>query len=156
MCGFSTGPHTVVAEPFASVFCSLNLESEVLTAVAPYVISPMMTIIQVCSVEFSSVAQSCPTLWSPIDCSMLVHHQLPELTQTHVFWVGDACPLLFPPSIFPSIRVFFMNQVFASGGQSIGVSTSTSVLPAIIQDLFPLGWTGWISRTLKSLLQHHS
>ena len=52
----------MVAEPFASVFCSLNLESEVLTAVVPYVISPMMTIIQVCSVEFSSVAQSCPTL----------------------------------------------------------------------------------------------
>ena len=43
--------------------------------------------------RFSSVAQSCPTLWDPMDCSMpglLVHHQLLEFTQTHVHWVGDA------------------------------------------------------------------
>ena len=46
-----------------------------------------------CSVQFSSVAQSCPTLCDPMDCSMPglpVHHQLPEFTQTHVHWVGDA------------------------------------------------------------------
>ena len=53
-------------------------------------------------------------------------------------------PLLLLPSIFPSIRVFSMSQFFASGGQSIGVSASTSVLPMNIQDWFPLGWTGWI------------
>ena len=43
--------------------------------------------------RFSSVAQSCLTLWDPMDCStpgLPVHHQLPELTQTHVHWVGDA------------------------------------------------------------------
>ena len=55
---------------------------------------------------------------------------------------------------------FPMSQFFASGGQSIGVSASASVLPMNIQDWFPLGWTGWISLlsqgTLKSLLQHHS
>ena len=39
----------------------------------------------------------------------------------------------------------FMSQLFASGGQSIGVSASTSILPINIQDWFPLGWTGWIS-----------
>ena len=52
-----------------------------------------------------------------------------------------------------------MSQFFASGGQSIGASVSTSVLPMNIQDCFPLGWNGWIalqSKTLKSLLQHHS
>ena len=53
-----------------------------------------------------------------------------------------------------------MSQFFAAGGQSIGVSALASVLPMNIQDWFPLGWTGWISlqssRTLKSLLQHHS
>ena len=52
-----------------------------------------------------------------------------------------------------------MSQFFASGGQSIGVSASASVLPVNIQDLFPLGWTGWISlqsKGLLSLLQHHS
>ena len=55
------------------------------------------------SVQFSLVAQSCPTLCDPRDCSMLgfpVHHQLPELAQTHVHWVGDAIqpshPLLSP------------------------------------------------------------
>ena len=44
------------------------------------------------------------------------------------------CPLLIPPSIFPSISVFSMSQFFASGGQSIGVSASTSVLPMNIKD----------------------
>ena len=70
------------------------------------------------SVQFSSVAQSCPTLCEPMNCSMPglpVHHQLPEFTQTHVHLVGDAissshlilcCPLLLLPPIPPSIRVF--------------------------------------------------
>ena len=45
------------------------------------------------SVQFSSVAQSCPTIFDPMDCStpgLPVHHQLPEFTQTHLHWVGDA------------------------------------------------------------------
>ena len=70
------------------------------------------------------------------------------------------CPLLLLPSIFPSIRVFSNEWLFASGGQSIGASAPASVLPMNIQGWFPLGWTGWISLqsngTLKSLLQHHS
>ena len=53
-----------------------------------------------------------------------------------------------------------MSQFFASGGQSTRVSASASVLPINIQDLFPLGWTGWISLQSKGLsrvfLQHHS
>ena len=52
-----------------------------------------------------------------------------------------------------------MSQLFTSGGHSIGVSASTSVLPMNIQDQFPLGWTGWISsqsKGLSSRLQHHS
>ena len=54
-------------------------------------------------------------------------------------------PLLLLPSIFPSIRVFSMSQLFTSGGQSIGVSASTSVFPMNTQDWSPLGWTSWIS-----------
>ena len=54
------------------------------------------------------------------------------------------CPLLLLPSIFS-------NKFFASGGQSIGVSASTSILPMNIQDWFPLGWTGWISFQSKGL-----
>ena len=70
--------------------------------------------------------------------------------------ISSCHPLLLLPSIFPSIRVFFIVcQLFASGGQSIGVSASASVLPMNIQDWFPLGLTGWISlksMSLKSLL----
>ena len=68
------------------------------------------------SVQFSSVAQSCPALCDPTDCStpgFPVHHQLPELTQTKVHRVSDAIqpsyPLSYPSplaSIFPNIRVF--------------------------------------------------
>ena len=69
-------------------------------------------------------------------------------------------PLLLLPSIFPSIRSFQMSHLFASGGQSIGVSASTSVLPVNTQDFrtfrsredpTPLGWTGWISLQSKGL-----
>ena len=72
--------------------------------------------------------------------------------------ISSCCPLLLPPSIFPSIKSFQMSQFFTSGGQSTGVSAS--VLPMNIQDWFPLGlnWLYLLSvqRTLKSLLQHHS
>ena len=112
-------------------------------------------------VQFSSVTQSCPTLCDPMDCStpdFPIHHQLPELAQTHVHWVSDAIqtshplhPLLLPPSIFPSIRVFSNKSVFASGSQSIGVSASASILPMNIQDWFPLGLTGLISVQSKGL-----
>ena len=54
-------------------------------------------------------------------------------------------PLLLLPSIFPSMRVFPMSQVFASGGQSSGASASATVLPMNIQNWFPLGLSGWIS-----------
>ena len=59
------------------------------------------------------------------------------------------CPLLLLPSILPSIRVFPVSQLFASGGQSIGISASTAVLPMNTQDWSPLGWTGWISLQSK-------
>ena len=53
-------------------------------------------------------------------------------------------PLILLPSIFPSIRSFLISQLFASGGQSIGASTSASVLPKNIQDWFPSGLIGLI------------
>ena len=52
---------------------------------------------------------------------------------------------------FPASESFQMNQFFTSGGQSIEASASASVLPTIIQDWFPLGWTGWISLLFKKL-----
>ena len=60
-------------------------------------------------------------------------------------------PFSSRPQSFPASGSFQMNQFFASGGQRIGVSASTSVLPLNIQDWFPLGWTGWISLQSKGL-----
>ena len=112
--------------------------------------------------QFSSVAQSCLTLCDPTDCSMpclSVHHQLLEFTWTHAHWVGDATYSTISSSVpfssrlqsFPASGSFQMSHLFASGDQSIGVSASTSVLPVNIQDLFPLGWTRWISLQSKGL-----
>ena len=95
--------------------------------------------------QFSSVAQSCLTLCDPMDCStpgLPVHHQLQEFIQTHVHRVGDTIPTLSSsvvpfsshPQSFPASGSFQMSQFFPSGGQSIGVSASTSVLPMNIQD----------------------
>ena len=52
---------------------------------------------------------------------------------------------------FPASGSFLMSQFFTSGGQSIGISASASVLPMNIQDWFPLGWTSWISLQSKGL-----
>ena len=59
-------------------------------------------------------------------------------------------------SCLQSFRSFQMSHLFASGGQSIGVSAWTSVLPVIIQGRFPLGWTGWISLMSKGLSRFFS
>ena len=102
------------------------------------------------SQSISSVTQSCLTLWNPMDCST---PGLLELTQTHVHRLGDAIqpshPLSSPSS--PAFNLlgsgsFPMSQFFASGGQSTGVSASTSVLPVNIRGWSPLGWTDWISQ----------
>ena len=61
------------------------------------------------------------------------------------------CPLLLLTSIFPSIRVSSMSQLFAWGGQSTGASALASFLPRKSQDWSPLEWTGWISLQSKGL-----
>jgi len=94
-----------------------------------------------------SVAQSCPTLCDPMDCStpgFPVLHQLPELAQTHIHGVSDAIqpshPLssTSPPDFNLSQHqgLFPMSRLFTSGGPSI--RASASVLPVHIQGLFPL------------------
>ena len=57
---------------------------------------------------------------------------------------SSVVPFSSCPQSFPASESFRMGQLSASGGQSIGVSDSTSVFPKNIQDLSPLGWTGWI------------
>ena len=109
---------------------------------------------------FSSIAQSCLTLCDPMDCStpvFPVHHQLREPTQTHGHWVSPTIQPSHPLSS-PSLPTFSLFQhqglfqwVFTSGGQSIGVSASASVLPMNIRGWFPLGLTGLISLQAKGL-----
>ena len=113
------------------------------------------------SVQFSSVAQSCPTPCGPMDCSMPglpVHHQLLEFTQTQVHRVSDAIqpshPLSSPSPSAPNPsqhQSFPMSQLFAWGGQSTGVSASASFLPKKSQGWSPSEWTGWISLQSKGL-----
>ena len=82
---------------------------------------------------------------------------------------SSVLPFSSCPQSFPASGSFQMSQLFASGGQSTGVSASTSVLPMKTQDWSSLGWTGWISlqskglsrvfsntTVQKRLLQHHS
>ena len=72
---------------------------------------------------------------------------------------SSVVPFSSCPQSLPASGSFPKSQLFAWGGQSIGVSASTLVLPMNTQDWSPLGWTGWISlqpKGLSSLLQHHS
>ena len=116
-----------------------------------------------------SVAQSYQILCNLMDCStpgFPVHHQLPELAQTHVHRVGDAIQPSHPVVPFSYLQSFLasgsflMSWLFASGGQSIGVSASALVLPMNIQDQFPFRMDRLnllaVQGTLKNLLQHHS
>ena len=91
-------------------------------------------------VQFSSVAQSCPTLCDPMNIStpgLPVHHQLPEFTQT-VHWISDA--------IQPSHPLSSPSPPALSLSQHQGL-----VLPMNTQEWSPLGWTGWISLQSKGL-----
>ena len=77
----------------------------------------------------------------------------------HSTILSSVVPFSSCPQSFAASGSFQMSQLFTSGGQSIGVSASKSILPMNTQDWSPLGWTGWISlqsEGLSSLLQHHS
>ena len=64
---------------------------------------------------------------------------------------SSVVPFSSRPQSFPASGSFHMSQLFTSGGQSVGVSASTSVLPMNTQDWSPLGWTGWIALQSKRL-----
>ena len=120
--------------------------------------NPQVTI----NYQFSSVTQSCPySLWP----HGLQHTRPPCASPTPGVY-SNSCPSSrwCHPAISSSVVSFSsllqsfvasgsfqMSQLFASGGQSIGVSASTSVLPMTILDWFPLGWIDWISLQTKGL-----
>ena len=114
---------------------------------------------QLSSVQSLSRVWLFVTPWTTIHQASLSNtnsQSLPELMSIELVMPSNhliLCRhLLLLPSIFPSIRVFSqMSQLFATGGQRIGVSASTSVLPMNTQDWSPLGWAGWISLQSKGL-----
>ena len=124
------------------------------------------------SVQFSSVAQSCPTLCDPMDCSTPCSRPSPSPgAYLNACPLSCWCHLTISSSVvpfsscllsFPESGSFPMSQLFTSGGQSIGVSDLASVLPMNIQDWLPLGLTGLISlqstglsRVFNTIVQKH-
>ena len=125
---------------------------------------------QLSPVQFNSVSQSCPTLCDPMNCSMpglSGHHQLPEFTQIHVHWVGDAIQPSHPLSS-PSLPAFNLSQ---HQGLFKWVSSSHQVAKILEFQLqhqsfqwhpgqisFRMDWLDLLAvqGTLKSLLQYHS
>ena len=122
--------------------------------------------LQCISVQFSSVTQSCPIFCDPMNHS---RPGLPVITSSRVYpyscplsrWCHptispSVVPFSFCPKSFPASESFQMSQLFTSGGQSTGVSASTSVLPMNTQDWSPLGCTGLISLQFKRLSRFFS
>ena len=121
-------------------------------------------------VQFSSVVQSCPTLYDPTDCSrpgFPVHHQLPQLTQTHVHWVSAAIQPSYPLSS-PSPPTFNLSQhwgifQWVSSSHQVAKLLEFQLQHQSFQWTFRTDFPGmdWldlraVQGTLKSLLQNHS
>ena len=117
-----------------------------------YLVTYLLYLLQFSSVQLLSRVQLFATPW-------IAERQVPCPSPTPGVY-SNLCPLSrwCHPTIsssvvpfssclqsFPASGTFPMSQLFASGGQTIGVSASASVLPMNCQDWFPLGWTGWLS-----------
>ena len=111
---------------------------------------------------FGSVSQSCTTLCDPMNRSMpgppgpsstpgVYPNSSPLSRWCHPTISSSVIPFSSHPQSSPTAGSFQISQLVTSGGQSIGVSASTSVLPMNSQDWSPLGWTGWISLLYNGL-----
>ena len=113
------------------------------------------------SVQFSSVAQSCPTLRPhesqharppcPSPTPGVHSNSRPSSRWCHPAISSSVIPFSFCLQSLPASESFTMSQLFAWGGQSIEVSTSASFLPKKSQGWSPSEWTGWISLQSKGL-----
>ena len=116
-------------------------------------------------IQFSSVQFSCSVVSDSLQPHELQHTRPPCPSPTpgvlpnpgplsrwcHPTTSPSVVPFSSCPQSFPASGPFQMSHLFTSGGQSIGVSPSASVLPMNTQDWSPLGWTGWISLQSKAL-----
>ena len=113
-----------------------------------------------CSVQFSCLVMT-NSLWPhglqlnrplcPSPTPRVYSNSCPLSRWCHTTISSSVFPFSSHLQSFPASGYFQMSQFFTSGGQSIGVSASASVLPMNSQDWFPLGWTGWISLQSKGL-----
>ena len=113
----------------------------------------------------SSVQFNCSVMSNSLRPHGLQHTRPPCLSPTprvypnscplsqwcHLTILSSAIPFYSHLQSFPASGSFQTSQFFSSGGQSIGISASASVLPVNTQDWSPLGWTGWISLQFKGL-----
>ena len=115
------------------------------------------------TLQFSTVTQSCPTLWPhglqharppcPLPTAGACSNSYPLNRWCHPTISSSVALFSFCLQSFPASGSFLINQLFTSGGQSIGASVSASVLPMNIQGWFPLELTGCISLQSKGLLK---
>ena len=115
------------------------------------------------SAQFSSVTQSCPIHCDTMDYrtpGLPVPHQLPELVEAHIHQVSDVIQPSHPVvpfssflQLFPAAGSFPVSQFFTSGGKSIGISVSASVIPKNIHDWFPLGLPFWFPCSPRDSLE---
>ena len=150
--------------------CHILLLSKFICQFLPQKAGILFLYVYLPTVQFSSVAQSCPTLCDSMNCStpgLHVHHQLPEFTQTHIHQVGDAIqsshPLSSPspPAPDPSQHqsLFQRSTLLMRWPKYWSFSFSiipSKEIPGLIS--FRMDWLDLLAvqGTLKSLLQHHS
>ena len=157
------------------VCSSLSLNNMVFRSIGPCAVeNPIISVLlALCLCGSTSISQfSHPvvydSLWShepqharppcPSPTPGVYPNSCPLSRWYHPTILSSVIPFSSCPQSFPASGSFPMSQLFASGGQSIGVSASTSVLPVNIQNSFRMDWLDLLAvqGTLKSLLQHHS
>ena len=145
---------------------SLKLRLQHFSSIHSMLIVLIMNGYWIWSNTFSSVQFSCSVMSNSLQPHELMHTRPPCPSPTprdhpnpcpssrwwcHPTVSSSVIPFSSCPQSFPASGSFQMSQLFASGGQSTGVSASTLVLPVNIQDWSPLGWTDWISLQSKGL-----
>ena len=134
---------------------STVLKSSTVTVLLP--VSWLWQLVFVSCIQFRSVAQLCPTLCDPMNCSMPglsitnYPNPCPSSQWCHPAISSSVVPFSSCSQPLPTSGSFPVSQLFTWGGQSIGVSASASVLSMNTQDWSPLGWTNWISLQSKGL-----
>ena len=147
---------------FVLLFATISLKNDLFQFFLVFInfFLKLSLIILLSSVQFSRSVVS-DSLWPhepqharppcPSPTARVYPNLCPWSRWCHPTISSSVIPFSSCPQSFPASRSFQMSQLFTSGGQSIEVSASTSVLPMNIQDWFPLGWTGWISLKSKGL-----